>query len=239
MSTLEHPTLTASTFKSVPDMWHHRVRSTPDGVGMYARHATRGWEPMSWREAGGRVRDIANGLLAFGLAREQRCALIAPTSVEWVLADMAIVCAGGATTPLPPASTADECVYILNHSEAPVLFCDADAQVEKLLAVRSQLQHLRQIVVTSGTPTIDGWVTTLEQLEDHGRSYAEANPGHYDEVAASVQPNDLATLIYTSGTTGLPKGVMLSHDAWVYESEAVDALGIVSPADTQIGRAHV
>ena len=52
----------ASSFRSVPDLWHHRVGSTPDAEAMRYRDHDR-WRSMSWGEAGSRVRAIANGLL--------------------------------------------------------------------------------------------------------------------------------------------------------------------------------
>ena len=224
---------TSSSFKSVPDMWHHRIHSTPGGDAMTYRDAENRWTTMSWREAGERSRAISSGLLALGIEREQRCCILATTSVEWILADMAILCAGGATTTIYPSSTPEECEYIINDCGAAYIFVDTDAQLQKLLAVREQLSHINKVVVMSGKGIKDDWVITLAALEKLGRDHEAANPNHYDEVSGSVSPGDMATLIYTSGTTGKPKGVILTHDAWVFESEAVDSMGIISPADKQ------
>ncbi|MEQ1505774.1 MAG: long-chain fatty acid--CoA ligase, partial [Myxococcota bacterium] len=80
----------------------------------------------------------------------------------------------------------------------------------------------------------DGWVISLAELERRGREHGAAHPEAYTEAHRGVGSGDLATLMYTSGTTGLPKGVMLSHGAWVYEAEAIDALGVLTPADVQM-----
>ncbi len=237
MNTAEFPaartTLGASSFKSVPDLWHHRVKSTPDGEAMIHRDADGNWVSMSWRAAADRVRRITNALLSLGLEREQRCCILATTSPDWVLVDMGILCAGGATTTIYPSNTAAECEYIVNDSDAVVVFCENDAQASKLLANQQTLKNIKHVVVFNGTPSADGWVRTLEDLEEQGARWSVQHADRYAEVSTAIQPEDMATLIYTSGTTGRPKGVILTHDAWVYESEAVDALGIISPADKQ------
>jgi len=223
---------TETSFKSVPEMWHHRVESTPDAESFSVPH-NGGWKPSTWRESGAEVRRIANGLIALGLAKGERCGILAATSLDWILSDMAVLMAAGATTTVYPSNTPDECQYILNDCEATVVFCDNDDQVGKLLEVRERLPNLKHVVVFEGNKTSDGFVQTLAELKSAGDAFAKENPTKYDEVAGSVQSDDIATLIYTSGTTGKPKGVMLDHKAWVYEGEAIDRLGIIGPTDKQ------
>jgi len=191
------------------------------------------WLTMTWREAEKVAREVANGLLAAGVRREQRCCILAETSPEWILVDMGILCAGAATTTIFPSSTCEECEYILANCEAVVLFCDAQ-QLPKLAEVRKRLPLLRQVVVMRGTPDEGDEAETLDQFREEGRVFAAHYPDAYDRAHADIAPDSLATLMYTSGTTDEPKGVMLSHDAWVYESAAVDAMGLVSPADKQL-----
>ncbi|MEZ4240885.1 MAG: long-chain fatty acid--CoA ligase [Myxococcota bacterium] len=227
----------ASSFASVPDLWHHRVGSTPDAEAMRYRDADGRWRTMTWGEAGDRVRAIANGLLALGLEREQRCVVLSGTCIEWILADFAILCAGGATTTVYPEAPDTEVAYIIADCEAVVAFVDTRVQAERLLRMRDQLPSLREVFVFRGARRAlseDGWVSPLRELERRGRDFGAANPEAYTLAHRAVERDDLATLMYTSGTTGMPKGVMLSHDAWVYEAEAIDALGIMTPADVQM-----
>lgn len=225
--------LSAASFRSVVDMWRHRVGSTPDGEALTYRAPTGGWHTLSWHQADERVRRIANALLHFGLQPEQRCCILARTRVEWILADMAILSAAGATTTIYPSSTAAECAYIIEHCGAVLVFAEDDTQVAKLQQVREQLGDVKRVVVIDGRPSSDGWVQTLAMFEQEGRDFAVAQPTALDTASSALTPESLATLIYTSGTTGQPKGVMLSHDAWVYEAEAMDLLGVMSPADRQ------
>jgi long-chain acyl-CoA synthetase len=222
--------LAASAFRSVPDMWHHRVGSTPDSAAMVHRGPTGAWETITWREAALHVRDLANGLLSLGLQPEERCAILARTSKAWVVTDMAILCAGGATTAMHYQSMAEECAFILQDCSARVLFCDTAETLAGLAPDRDALVDLEYVVVLQG---IAPGAMPVAELEARGRAWAKDNPHAYQDAHRSIAPDRLATLMYTSGTTGQPKGVMLSHDAWVYEAEAIDALGIVTPADVQ------
>ena len=82
--------------------------------------------------------------------------------------------------------------------------------------------------------TRDGdWVLGLDDLERLGTERLAADPAAVTARVDATRPEHLATLIYTSGTTGRPKGVRLSHDCWVYEGTAVDALGLLTPQDVQ------
>src|SRR5205823_6077193 len=90
---------------------------------------------------------------------------------------------------------------------------------------------LRKVITFDGTKSADGWVITYADLMEMGREAHKSDPGRWEEGIRSIPAHALATLIYTSGTTGRPKGVELTHDCWVYESDAVDRLGILSSED--------
>jgi long-chain acyl-CoA synthetase len=67
------------------------------------------WRSMTWKQAGARGLAIAGGLKALGLGREDRVGILSGTRVEWLLADLGILCAGGATTTVYPSTTAEDC----------------------------------------------------------------------------------------------------------------------------------
>ncbi len=196
------------------------------------------WRSMTWKETGARVRAITGGLLAIGFGEGTRAAILSSTRLEWILADLGVLCAGGVTTTIYPSSLAEDCAYILSDSGSRVVFAENAAQVAKLTAVRAQLPTLEKVILLDGkaespdgkAESSDGWVMTLAELEAKGR---DADPAAFEATARAVKPDALATLIYTSGTTGQPKGVELTHDSWVYEGEAIDKLGILTVDDVQ------
>ncbi len=62
------------------------------------------WESVTWAQAGDRVRRLAAGLLSLGLEPEQRVGIASSTRYEWILADLAVMCAAGATTTVYPST---------------------------------------------------------------------------------------------------------------------------------------
>ena len=216
--------------RNVPELFLDRVGRTP-GAEAFRYPMAGGWRSLTWHETEARVRAVAGGLRALGLAPEQPCAILASTRIEWVLADFGILFAGGATSTIYPSSTADECAFILSDSGAVVAFAENDEQVRKLAARRDRLPALRHVVVFDGSATPDGWVTTLAALEESGRAWDVAHPGAFEERAAEIGTDALATLIYTSGTTGRPKGVELTHRAWLTQSKAIQDSGFLDHPD--------
>ena len=222
------------TFRSVVEMFQHRVSSTPDAEAMSGRRDGQ-WHTMTWREADRRVRNVAGGLLNLGFKKEERGAILATSRPEWVIADLGILAAGGATSTIYTSNTAEESAYILEDSGSRVCFVENAMQEAKLREVRGRLGNVAHLILIDGEPmAADGWTITLAELENQGKAWNAANPGHLDALAESIGPGDLATLIYTSGTTGKPKGVMLTHDNWIFEGESIAELNILGPTDKQL-----
>jgi long-chain acyl-CoA synthetase len=191
-----------------------------------------GWESVTWAQAGERVTRLAAGLLSLGVQKEQRVGIASSTRYEWILADLAIMCAGGATTTVYPSTNADDTAYILSDSECQVVFAEDDEQLKKLTEKRSELPTVAKVVTFDGTADGD-WVITLDALADLGEKHLVEHPDAVTDVVKGIGPDDLATLIYTSGTTGKPKGVRLQHKAWVYEGAAIQAQDILHEDDLQ------
>jgi long-chain acyl-CoA synthetase len=208
-----------------------RVAATPDREAFRYPVGDR-WESLDWRQVGERARTIAAGLLALGVGPEDRVAIAAATRLEWILADFGILCAGGATTTVYPATPGVDVAFILRDSGSSIVFAEDDDQIAKLRAHRAELPNLVRVVTFDGTPDGD-WVIGLGELEALGRDHLTARPTAVDEAVATVEPESLATLIYTSGTTGRPKGVRLVQDNWTYEGKAIQALDLLTPDDLQ------
>ncbi|CAL9441777.1 AMP-dependent synthetase/ligase [Streptomyces sp. enrichment culture] len=225
---------------SVAGLFLERVAATPDAEAYrYPVPAASGqgpdeWKSLSWSQAADRVYAVAAGLIELGVQPEQRVALASATRIEWILADLGIMCAGAATTTIYPQTNADEAAYILADSGSRVLIAENAEQVDKAREKRDELPELTHVVVidAEGVETGD-WVLSLAELESRGAARLEKDPQLIKERVAAITKDQLATLIYTSGTTGRPKGVRLPHDNWSYMAKAIAATGLVGPDDVQ------
>ena len=212
-------------------MFYDRVAATP-GSEAFRFPTETGWTSVSWAQAAETVQTLAAGLLALGIQPEQRVAIASGTRIEWLYADLAVICAGAATTAVYPTTGAEDVAYILADSGSRIVFAEDDDQIAKLRAQRDQLPGVIRVVTFDGRA--DGeWVISLADLEALGAKQLADHPTSVDDAVAAVRPEHLATLIYTSGTTGRPKGVELAHDCWVYEAEGIDALGLLTEDDRQ------
>ncbi|MDC0766232.1 AMP-dependent synthetase/ligase [Streptomyces sp. HD] len=225
---------------SVATLFLERVAASPDAeayrypVPSASGQGADDWRSLSWAQAAERVYAIAAGLIELGVQPEQRVALAASTRIEWILADLGIMCAGAATTTIYPQTNAEESAFILSDSESRVLIAEDAAQLAKAVEKRAELPYLTHVVVIdpAGVETAD-WILTLDELEKRGAARLEKDADLVKERVAAITSDQLATLIYTSGTTGRPKGVRLPHDNWSYMAKAIAATGLVSSEDVQ------
>ncbi|MFQ3556923.1 AMP-dependent synthetase/ligase [Streptomyces gramineus] len=225
---------------SVAALFLERVAATPDAEAYrYPVPAASGqgpdeWKSLTWAQAAERVYAIAAGLIELGIEPEQRVALASSTRVEWILADLGILCAGAATTTVYPQTNAEESAFILSDSGSRVLIAEDAAQVAKALEKRAELPELTRIVVIDPAgPETGDEVISLAELERRGAAYLEEHPELIKERVGAITKEQLATLIYTSGTTGRPKGVRLPQDNWSYMAKAIAATGLIGTDDVQ------
>ncbi|WP_335982062.1 AMP-dependent synthetase/ligase [Streptomyces sp. CA2R106] len=228
---------------SVATLFLERVDATPDAeayrmpVPPASGEGPDEWRSLTWGQAATRVHAIAAGLMDLGVRPEERVAIAANTSVDWILADLGVLCAGAATTTVYPSTNADETAFILADSGSRVLIAEDAAQLAKARARRAELPDLAHVVVIDPAAATDadndGWVLSLADLEKRGAAYLEQHPTAVTDAVAALTKDQLATLIYTSGTTGRPKGVRLPHDAWAYMARAIQAVGLLDENDVQ------
>lgn len=137
-------------------------------------------------------------LQRLGVRQHDRVAYIAPNTHAQLESFYAVPQLGAVLVPINYRLTADDFVYLINHSGASVVCAHAD-YLEAIDRVRAQLPQVRHFVALEGSG--NGWLNYEERLAQ--------STGEFTRPETSE--SDLLTINYTSGTTSRPKGVMITH----------------------------
>jgi long-chain acyl-CoA synthetase len=189
------------------------------------------WHSISSDEMISRAENIALGLYALGLRKDDKAALLAANCPEWTLTDAGCQFSGIVDVPIYTTLAPNAVEYIIKDSGAKVFFLQNKTVLEKLKNVLFDCPTIEKIVLFEDGDVEADNVITLKDLEKSGAELKAENPQLIKDLINAVEPSDVATLIYTSGTTGEPKGVMLSHTNIVSNTLDAGAEHTFSPND--------
>ena len=148
---------------------------------------------------------LALAMLDKGLVRGDRVMMVLPPGIAFTTIDFACQIAGLIDIPLYTTARSEDLEFIIDETEAMILFVGSEEAIKKSDAFASQRPSIKFVVKTDFGAELDEWIA-------HGKTLLAASPDKPTELRAMVSPHDVATLIYTSGTTGRPKGVQLTHE---------------------------
>lgn len=170
------------------------------------------FRPLSYEDFYEQVLMLARGLRKAGMTPGDKVAIFSENRLGWAISDFAIQSGGGITVPIYATNTGKQAAYIINHSEARIVFCSTKGQYEKLYSVKDQLPNVDLILAYEPFMGHRSFpVFTLDQLSETGTPLSEADKQEIEGQIGQITPDDIITIIYTSGTTGVPKGVLLTQ----------------------------
>lgn len=150
------------------------------------------------------VDETSRGLLAAGIKKDDKVAIMSPNRPEWTICDFGIIQIGAVQVPMYPTLAEDDIRFILKDAGIKIIFVNSRPLFDKLSHILSDIHQELKILLFDEIPGLPHWNEILEL----GRKNSDIDLQKYRN---QVTPDDLLTLIYTSGTTGTPKGVMLTH----------------------------
>ena len=174
-----------------------------------------GYADLTYAEMRGIVRNLAAGFRELGVDDDTRVAMYSQTRMEWAQTDFAALSAGAVVTTVYASSSPSQLRYLLADPEATVVVAENREMLADVLAVRDDLGHELDAIVTVDDVDADDLDGDADDVYGLGEVHALGEDA-FDEAAYegwidAVGVDDLASLIYTSGTTGKPKGVRLTH----------------------------
>jgi len=191
--------------RTVADLLPNSVEKFGSQAAIMFKEPSGKWVQRTYEEVGETVRTLSLGLIGLGIEKGDKVAILANTRPEWTYVDFAALTAGATVVPIYQTNSPDECLYVLENSDARVVFVEDAEQLEKVQAVRDRLPKLEHVILIEGE---DADTITLDGLAEHGE---ELEASDWEARYRSVSPEDVCTFIYTSGTTGPPKGCVITH----------------------------
>jgi long-chain acyl-CoA synthetase len=187
----------------------HAIKSA---IGFKKKDA--GWKELSWQKFSEIVSKTANALINAGIQENDKVAIYAENSSEWMIFDLAALSIGAVTVPIYSTNNAEQAEYIIKDSGAKIILVGDQAQYDASLEIlKKEENSLETIIISKKAVWIKKEFSSfyLEDFIAKSSAKFEFCKKEYDDVA---------TLIYTSGTTGTPKGVMLTHGNFIKAFDA-------------------
>ena len=192
------------------------------------------WQSCSWREYHDRVRDFSLGLMALGMQRGDKVAVIGDNRPEWVWSEIAAQAAGGSSVGLYQDSNLNEVAYVIDHCDAAFVVAEDQEQVDKILDMLDKLPKVKNVVFTDPRGLRNyrhPKLISFEAVEAKGRELGAREPGRWLTSVAQGRVEDVAIICYTSGTTGFPKGATLSFRNLLSMALSLHAVDPKQPED--------
>jgi long-chain acyl-CoA synthetase len=173
------------------------------------------WQTYHWEDYLRYVKHAGLGLVVLGCRRGEAVGLITDNHPEWLFAELGSQAVGGITTNFFTSAVAEELSSSMNRIQAAFIFAQNQEQVDKLIASRKKLTHVRRVIYIDptgmGSYSDDPWLISFRELLKKGESLDHDRPAFFQESVRQGRSEETALMIQTSGTTGLPKLAMLSH----------------------------
>ncbi|MFR0356106.1 AMP-dependent synthetase/ligase [Streptomyces sediminimaris] len=205
------PALTlAPTVGGLADVVFERAQKDPLHVSLGRKDDGGRWRDVTAAEFRDEVLALAKGLLARGVRFGDRVAIMSRTRYEWTQLDFALWTIGAQVVPIYPTSSAEQCFWMLYDAECTAAIVEHEDHAMTIATVIDRLPQLHQLWQLDND--------CVQELYDAG-AHLDDEVVHRHRQA--ITPDSVATIIYTSGTTGRPKGCVITHGSFMYESDTV------------------
>lgn len=228
-------------YTTIPQLIRNVVKNIHPASNTFMLYKrTNDYEPISYQTTLDNADAISAYMLAAGVEKGDRVALIIENCPEYVYYDQALQQIGAVNVSIYPTLTENEIQYILNDSGAKILLVGNPFLFKRIVKITAFCNDLKIVVPifedykkTAATLNGNTEIISLSELIEHGKSRLSIYQEKINSIRESILPSDLSSLIYTSGTTGTPKGVMLSHANFVSNVRyCFEQITVINETDT-------
>ncbi|MFJ9796766.1 AMP-dependent synthetase/ligase [Streptomyces sp. NPDC101145] len=204
------PLAAAPLVGGLADAVFDHAASDPDRVALGRKDASGVWHDVTSGAFRDEVLALAKGLLAHGVRFGDRVAVMSRTRYEWTLFDFALWTVGAQPVPVYPTSSADQVHWMLHDAGVSACVVEHEDHAMTVGSVVDRLPHLKRL-----------WQLDRGAVGELVAAGARIDDDVVHRHRRAVTPDSVATVIYTSGTTGRPKGCVLTHGNFMFESDTL------------------
>jgi long-chain acyl-CoA synthetase len=179
------------------------------------REKDRGiWKSQTWKNYYETVSQLAMALDAMGLRKGDKVAIIGENKPHTYWFEMASLSCGAIVLGIFSDCSSDETNYFLNHSDASFVVCQDQEQVDKILAIKSEISNVKKVIYWEERGLWnykDSLLLTMKEMLKTGRELLRNKEGLVEEMIRQTNPEDPAVLFYSSGTRDLPQAAVQTH----------------------------
>ena len=175
-------------------------------------------DSITWLEFYEQLKIVGKSLMSLGVKKGDKVNILSNTCYQWVLCDFASVAIGAATVGIYQTNLAKDCQYIIDHSDAVVIFAEDETQLDKLKAIRNDISKITKVIMFTGSHKDDDWIIDFDDFTRLGKDISDED---FNARSGEINVEDPAGIIYTSGTTGLPKGAVITNGNFLFTVAAV------------------
>lgn len=196
--------------KTIIDLLENSAQKFNDNPYLLEKKGDK-YEAITFQETKQQVYKVAAGLLALGIKKGDRIALLSESRTDWVISELGILYTGAVSVPLSILlKEGNDLKFRLNHSESKWVIV-SKLQLDKINSIKNSLKHLEKVILLDEREIYDNDEIFIGKVKSLGEEYLIRNPDKLTETIRSIVPDDYANICYTSGTTADPKGIILSH----------------------------
>ncbi len=214
--------------KTLPQIFYNTAERFPSKTAFQYKEEGI-YYSLSYQEAKDIIEGFAKGLQSLGVKKGDKIALLSENRPEWAFTDLGSMRAGAVLVPFHTTLNPKAIRNLLNHSEAKILVVSNSELLNKVLIFQKEIETLEKIIF-------------LEELDSESKNISKKDIIEWEDLLKESEkrelqkvesdPEEICTIIYTSGTMGEPKGVMLSHNNFISDAEAVTEVISISEKDT-------
>ncbi|MER6608785.1 long-chain fatty acid--CoA ligase [Streptomyces sp. NPDC000927] len=192
------------------DVVFEYAEDEPDRIALGRKDANGIWRDVTAAAFRDEVLALARGLIAHGVRFGDRVALMSRTCYEWTLFDFALWSVGAQSVPVYPTSSAEQVHWMLHDADVSAVMVEHEDHAMTVASVIDRLPGVKRLWQLDAD-------AVAELVDAGGRVEDEVVHRH----RRAVTPESVATVIYTSGTTGRPRGCVLTHANFMFETDTM------------------